>query len=231
MKCRALFLLAVLALATGCQRAEDPVARGKITFDAIGCAQCHRIGEKGGEWGPDLSFIGFRKSPEWLDRWLKDPHAWRKQTVMPSFHLNDATRADVVAYLAAQQGQGWGEKRPWNHPDVAGDPVKRGEVLFSKAGCVACHGQNGRGGYPNNNVVGGLIPPLEKVVEGYTEDELKSKIRAGVVPDPADPSEPKPLIQMPAWGKQLKDDEIEAVAKFLIALGSKPGKKKGKDDW
>lgn len=225
---RIALILFSLAVLSACQRAAEPVAQGEAYFKAIGCAQCHRIGDQGGTWGPDLTTIGFRKSPEWLDTWLKDPHSWRKETVMPSFNLRPEARAALVAYLSTQKGQAWAQTgRPWNHPDVT-DPVKKGEVLFERAGCVACHAQKGRGGYPNNNVVGNQIPSLAKVFEGYTKEELMTKIRGGVIPTPADPSAPAPMIQMPKWDEFLDDAEISAVADYLVSLGKGAAKK---DDW
>ncbi|MDE2038565.1 MAG: cytochrome c [Elusimicrobia bacterium] len=211
----------VLALAACQTPSKDPVERGRIYFEGLGCAKCHAIGEHGGNWGPNLTFVGVRKSPQWLDLWLKDPHAWRKQTIMPSFHLRDDVRSDLVAFLSAQKGQAWdkGGVRPWNTPQAKAEGgIKRGEILFNKAGCVACHSQGGRGGYPNNNVAGGQIPALIKVAEGYSKPELMAKIRDGAIPIPADPSKPAPMIVMPKWGQVLDNDEIGAVADYLLSL-------------
>jgi len=229
--CLVVLLGSAFALAA-CQKSNtEPVARGEAYFNSYGCVKCHAIGETGGTYGPNLTFIGFRKSADWLDMWLRNPHSWRPQTVMPNFHLPDETRTALVAYLSTQKGQAWDASgRPWNHPDLKEDSVKRGEVLFNKAGCVACHSQNGRGGYPNNNVVGGQIPSLSKVYETYTKPELLNKIRGGVTPTPADPGAPAPMIKMPKWGDVLKDDEISAVADFLISFKPKGGAAK-KDDW
>ena len=227
--CRPL-IIAAIALAACQPRPQDPVTRGEAYFKAYGCVKCHQMGNEGGTYGPNLSFIGFRKSSKWLDAWLKNPHAWREQTVMPNFHLSDETRGVLVAYLSSQKGQAWDQTggRPWNRPDLESDSIKRGEVLFDKAGCVACHSEKGRGGYPNNNVVGGLIPSLSKVAEGYTKEELQNKIKSGVISSPADPGAEAPLIFMPKWSEVLKDDEISAVADYLISLGQAAPKK---DDW
>ena len=84
---------------TACGRqpeSADPVVRGERDFQGLGCAKCHMIGDVGNEWGPNLTLVGFRKSPDWLDTWLKNPHAWNMKTVMPNFNLNDGTRADLV---------------------------------------------------------------------------------------------------------------------------------------
>lgn len=230
-----LVLLAALAL-TACSRQEtltDPVARGERDFNGLGCAKCHMVGDKGNEWGPNLTLIGFRKSPEWLDRWLKNPHDWNAKSVMPNFNLKDETRADLVAYLAAQKGQAWKEY-PWRSVDARALPVaERGKLIFNKAGCVACHGQFGGGGYPNNNVAGGLIPTLTLVSDGYSKKELHDKIHNGAVPLPNDPSQPRALIQMPKWGEQLKEDEIDALVEYLYSLKPKAaaGSPAAKDDF
>ena len=211
----------------------DPVARGERDFRGLGCAKCHMIGDAGNEWGPNLTLVGFRKTPDWLDTWLKNPHAWNMKTVMPNFNLKDETRADLVAYLSAQKGQAWGVY-PWRTPEASALPAaERGKLIFNKAGCVACHGQFGGGGYPNNNVAGGLIPSLTKVAEGYSKAELHAKIQNGAFSLPNDPSAPKALIYMPKWGDQLKPDEIDALVEYLFSLMPKvvPGAPAAKDDF
>ena len=58
-----------------------------------------------------------------------------------------------------------------------------------------------------------------------------TKIRSGVVSDPADPSQPTPMIFMPKWGTVLKDEEIDSVVEYLFSLApaAKPGAKSS--DW
>ena len=229
-----LILAAALSACGRQPELTDPVARGERDFHGLGCAKCHMIGDTGNEWGPNLTLIGFRKSPDWLDTWLKNPHAWNMRTIMPNFNLNDGTRADLVAFLSEQKGQAWGATYPWRTPEVmAMAPVKRGEFIFNKAGCVACHGQFGGGGYPNNNVVGGLIPTLTRVSEGYSKAELHAKIQFGQVSIPKDASAEKPKIFMPKWGEQLKADEIDALVEYLFSLmpHAAAGSPAAKDDF
>ncbi len=227
--------LTLAAALSACSRQPeltDPAARGERDFRGLGCAKCHMIGDVGNEWGPNLTLIGFRKSSAWLDQWLKNPHNWNMKTVMPNFNLKDETRADLVAYLSAQKGQAW-STYPWRTPEASALPaIERGKLIFNKAGCVACHGQFGGGGYPNNNVAGGLIPSLTKVSEGYSKAELHSKIQNGSIPLPNDPSQPHALIYMPKWGDQLKPDEIDALVEYLYSLEPKaPKGPASKDDF
>lgn len=230
MKTRILLLASILSACAfvSCKRSESPLVRGEAFFKGFGCVNCHRIGSNGGTYGPDLTFVGFRKNSQWLDTWLKNPHAWRNNTVMPNFHLPDQVRASLVEYLSSLKGQHYGNNRPWNDPGLQKDPVKQGEVIFEKAGCVACHSQRGAGGYPNNNVAGGLIPPLTLVADGYSKPELKDRIAKGVVPAAADPSLPQPMIQMPAWKEVLDDGELNALVEYLYSL--RPKKAEG-EEW
>jgi mono/diheme cytochrome c family protein len=221
-------LLIFLLILSACGKAKDPVARGKAYFVGLGCITCHRVGDKGGgQAGPDLTNIGFRKSPEWLDLWLKDPHAWKPGTPMPNFKLKDDVRQDIVAYMVSLKGELYRQDPPWDTPALKADPVKRGEALFNKAGCVGCHGAKGVGGFPNNNVVGGKIPSLTFVADGYSKEELTERIEGGVKPEMADPSKPAPMIEMPAWKNYLKDDEIRDLVEYLYSL--KPAG--SGDDW
>lgn len=205
--------------AAACSSNKEPLtpsAAGKAYFVQAGCASCHRVGQDGSAVGPDLSLVGFRHSAEWLDLFIKDPQAWKKDTLMPNRRVSDAARAAIVAYLSEQKGQGWERGgKPWS--GVAG--AEKGRVIYNRAGCVGCHGTDGGGGYPNNNVPGGLIPKLNTVFETYTKAELVKKIAAGV-PKPLkkDAAGPEPLVWMPSWKEKLDEAEIAAVADYLMTL-------------
>jgi mono/diheme cytochrome c family protein len=215
-----LLIAAVLSSACGKSAPASPTDAGKAYFTQAGCANCHKIGAEGSAVGPDLTFIGYRHSAEWLDLFIKDPQAWKKDTLMPNTRISDEARKAIVAYLSELKGQDWPKgARPWDDASLNKDPIARGRVIYTRAGCVGCHGPNGGGGYPNNNVKGGLIPALEKASETYTKPELIAKIKKGVPhPDKADAKGPDPLIWMPSWGEKLDDQEIDAVATYLMSL-------------
>jgi mono/diheme cytochrome c family protein len=214
-------LLVSCLLAAACnQPIPAGPAAGKAYFVQAGCATCHKVGDMGSAVGPDLTLVGLRHNAEWLDLFIKDPQAWKKDTLMPDKKLSPEARAAIVAYLAMLKGQDWGRgERPWDAPSLIRDPVARGRVLYNRAGCVGCHGTEGVGGYPNNNVKGGLIPPLNKAKEGFSKTELITKIRAGVAQSQkADEKGETPRIRMPAWSGILDDGEISAVAEYLLSL-------------
>lgn len=225
---RKLVLILLIAPFAACQIGHnDPVSSGKAAFAAYKCDKCHSVSGEGGTLGPDLTFVGFRKSAEFLERWLISPHAWKKNVSMPGFYLQEKTRKDLVAYLSSLQGQGYPPRhRPWDAKAFHGDKKKRGQEIYKRVGCITCHGKNGLGGYPNNNVVGGLIPALNKVSEGFSREELIAKIQKGVAQSgKANPAGPDPLLNMPRWEQKLKKDEIEDVADYLLSLGG------GGDEW
>lgn len=231
MRMRA-FLAVFLFLAAGCadRSSSPPEVWGKGVYAAYNCQRCHRIGASGGDTGPDLTFVGFRKTAAALDVWLKDPSAWQPETLMPNFHLNDSARDDLAVYLATLKGQAFGEREaPWQAAAFAGKPVEQGKILFRRVGCASCHGKEGIGGYRNNNVPKGIIPHLRKVGELYSKEELIDKIRLGVrYPVKADPNGPEPYLYMPAWEEVLQDDEIAALADYLLFLSPPPSEE---EEW
>lgn len=73
-----------------------------------------------------------------------------------------------------------------------------GATLFI-ANCAACHGQRGEGGRGPSLVSG--------TPASYTVEELVSKISRG-----------KPLAGMPAFKRGLTEEQIRAVAEYVISL-------------
>jgi mono/diheme cytochrome c family protein len=221
----AVFIVLVLALVSS---AAEPAA----LFDAHGCRSCHKIGERGGNSGPDLTLVGHRRPKAWLDKWLESPRAYKHDTKMPEQGLSAADRAALVEFLSAQRGQAWETaSRPWLRAEgLKYDSMIDGKKMYVHAGCVACHGPAGRGGHPNPGGRGGWIPPLPPLMSTYKKDELVSKLKRGAKAD----SEPGRTaeVDMPAWDGVLRDDELSALADYLLTLAG-PGPKDGnpKDDF
>jgi mono/diheme cytochrome c family protein len=213
---------------SACQTASDPVSRGKAYFVGLGCKTCHMVAGEGGEVGPDLTFVGFRKSAEWMELKLQDPAQWRAASPMPKFNLTEPVRKDVVAYLASLKGEDYLKDKPWDRPDLKDDPVKRGELIYNRVGCVGCHGTAGAGGFPNNNVAGGQIPSLKLAADGYSKEEMHERISNGLKSDPEDPSKPAPMIEMPAWKNLLSSEEIDALVEYIYSI--RPPRTAA-DDW
>lgn len=76
-----------------------PEVAGRILMERKSCFRCHTIEGKGGEVGPDLSGVGVRKLPDWMDAFLQNPRELRPKGRMPRPKLTEAQRRAVVAYL------------------------------------------------------------------------------------------------------------------------------------
>jgi mono/diheme cytochrome c family protein len=209
---------AIAAAAAALLACSAAAQDGAELFNAHGCAACHRVGLRGGSSGPDLTLAGFRRSKEWLDRWLASPRGWKPGTLMPEQGLSEGDRRALVEYLAAQTGAEWKSAKPWD--GLAG--IELGRTIYLRAGCVACHGTAGVGGQPNPRARGGVIAALAPLISTYTRDELRAKIRNGAVPESV--AATGPLSVMPAWGRVLASNEIDALADYLLTLSSRqPG--------
>jgi mono/diheme cytochrome c family protein len=211
-------LFIILACLASVASATEPSA----LFDAHGCHSCHKIGERGGNAGPDLTLVGHRRPKAWLDKWLASPRAYKHDTKMPEQGLSAADRAALADFLSGQKGQAWAEERPWRDP---GDTANDGRTIYVRAGCIACHGVAGRGGHPNPGGRGGWIPPLPPLMATYKKDELISKLKRGAKAD-AEPGRAAE-VDMPSWNGVLDQDELDALADYLLTLA----KTNPKDDF
>lgn len=92
--------------------------RGSVTFREAGCTSCHRAMRNGTNNGLSLDGIGSRRSPEWINSFLKNPEAtFEARTVDHGFgpgkeaayvqSMPDKDLDDISVFLSelkAQQG-------------------------------------------------------------------------------------------------------------------------------
>jgi len=202
--------IALVLAAVAAARADEGAAR----FDAAGCRSCHRVGLRGGDAGPDLTMVGIRRPRAWLQAWLASPRAWKGDTRMPEQGLSASDRSALADFLSAQKGQAWGEERPWR----GSEPGEiSGKDVYVRAGCIACHGTAGRGGHPNPGAHADVIPALAPLMDTYKKEELKTKIKNGVVPE-VHGGGPAAAVNMPGWKDVLSEDELDALASYLLTL-------------
>ncbi|MGA2194642.1 MAG: c-type cytochrome [Bryobacteraceae bacterium] len=82
--------------------------------------------------GPSLKEVRMKLRREWIPEWLKDPHAWREGTKMPTFRLDQDEIRAIAAFV-------WQSGVPGELPSQKpGDPEK-GKEAFETRGCMACH--------------------------------------------------------------------------------------------
>src|SRR5207237_2572354 len=88
---------------------KGDAAKGKETFEAVGCKACH-VAEKGSaarrsegsaerDYAPNLWNVADKAKPEWIYSWVKNPKALWPQTKMPDLRLTDQEESDVKEYL------------------------------------------------------------------------------------------------------------------------------------
>lgn len=81
---------------------------GKQLVESLGCLGCHTLtpkdwvetpSESNRKFGPNLSSLASKVSPEWLFYWLKNPRQYLPKARMPNLRLTDQEAADITAYL------------------------------------------------------------------------------------------------------------------------------------
>jgi mono/diheme cytochrome c family protein len=76
------------------------IVEGKKLYETkYSCPGCHRIGDKGGQIGPELSRAGYRMNAAWMYQWIQYPQAIRHETKMPAFNMPEADVKAIVMYL------------------------------------------------------------------------------------------------------------------------------------
>lgn len=157
----------------------DAIERGRNVYIAEGCLNCHSqyvrpnspdvmmwgpvqtleelraqhpplIGNR--RQGPDLSEVGLRRSPLWLEAHLRDPRALTPGSFMPSyaylFAPSDSRGSDLVAYLGGLHTSGAAAQleleQRWSPAATAVAQASRseGQQLYASE-CATCHDANG----------------------------------------------------------------------------------------
>jgi cytochrome c1 len=120
---------------------SDPTA-GPSLYGESFCASCHAVQNAagnvvGGDVGPELTRIGSKVKPEWLQGWLKNPRAYESATAMPHYRFNDAQVATLAGFLEAKTDT---DLLSNVHLDGATpEQIAHGKRLVSDYGCASCH--------------------------------------------------------------------------------------------
>ncbi|MGA7871425.1 MAG: c-type cytochrome [Candidatus Binatus sp.] len=72
---------------------------GRELFDGAGCIMCHSIGRRGGQVGPELTYIGRKRNAKDLARLLRDPEEALPGGKMPQLNLTQQQTEALTAYL------------------------------------------------------------------------------------------------------------------------------------
>lgn len=195
---------------------------GEALFEAYDCYACHRIGDKGRFVGPNLTWIGLRKSPEWERTWLHDPSAYKPGTFMPNFQLDSAEVEAFVAFLHSLQGQYNDQSRKWESITtfiLDSPPRDRGRLVAERLSCWSCHGEGLSGGVRNPNAApNGFIPAIDAASVDFSEEELRLRILEGSTPEKLSSDDDTVPFACPAWKDALSETELSDLLVYLESL-------------
>lgn len=203
----------------------SPQQKGEGVFGEYDCYACHRIGSEGRFIGPDLTWLGQRKTSDWERVWLKDPDAWKPGTFMPNFHLPLETIEALSAFLETLKGQRNKESQEWefnvnfflnNRPD------RRGELVFKRFACWGCHGEEGVGGMRNPNAAPNeQMPAVRTAANDYTQEELRQSLSSRQYPVKLRSEGEAPPFFCPDYAKVMMEGEFEELYAYLQKLAPK----------
>lgn len=110
------------------------------------CASCHAVQNAagnlvGGNVGPELTRIGSKAKPEWLQAWVRNPRDYDPGTAMPHYRFTDEEAGLLTGFL---MGKTDADLLANVHLDPATpDQIDHGKRLVNEYGCASCHEING----------------------------------------------------------------------------------------
>jgi mono/diheme cytochrome c family protein len=205
--------LAPLKTATA---APDPAA-GTTLYGQSFCASCHATQNAagmmvGGNVGPELTGIGTKAKPEWLQDWVANPDHYDPNTMMPHYRFDEKQVATLVGFLEAKTEPDFLANV---HLDAATpQQVEHGKRLVMENGCASCHEINGikkpENFAPELTRIGSK--PLSQLlfVEGVNHT-LPDYVAAKVT----NPHSFGPSLKMPQF--KLTPQQVDAITTALLA--------------
>ena len=120
---------------------SDPAAGASLYGESF-CASCHAVQNAagnmvGGDVGPELTRVGNKVKPEWLQAWLRNPRNYDPRTGMPHYRFNDPQIATLSGFLLAKTDS---DLLANVHLEAATpEQIAHGKRLVSDYGCASCH--------------------------------------------------------------------------------------------
>jgi len=127
--------------ALSAKASSDPAA-GATLYGESFCASCHAVQNAagnlvGGDVGPELTRLGNKVKPEWLQEWLRNPRSYDAETAMPHYRFSDPQVATLSGFLLAKTDS---ELLANVHLEAATpEQIAHGKRLASDYGCASCH--------------------------------------------------------------------------------------------
>ncbi len=203
---------------------EEPAgnaANGKKIFRESMCISCHTVEGKGNGAAPELSKVASAATRGWLLAFLRNPHAFNPGTRMPQYGFSEADSRDVVAYMED-------ELKDFDAPKEILEPLRpnqtvaeRGEKLFRRLGCFACHGP-----LPTSEAerfgptLDGIGDKKAASLDFGKRTDLPRTLPAWLAAKVDAPRSFAQGLKMPSFG--FSPEDKEAVVTALLAMGTEP---------
>lgn len=195
----------------------DPSA-GTSLYGQSFCATCHAVQNAagnlvGGDVGPELTRIGNKVKPEWLQAWIENPRTYDSTTLMPRYRFTPEQVATLADFLKKKSDSDYGADV---HLDAATpSQIAHGRKLVAELGCAACHKMNGitkpQNFAPDLSRIGSkplaqliFLPGMEHDIPSYIAGKIKQPRSFG------------PGLKMPQF--ILTNAQTEALTTALLAL-------------
>jgi cytochrome c1 len=122
--------------------ASPDIAAGTTLYGQSFCASCHAMQNAagmmvGGNVGPEITGIGTKVKPEWLQDWMTNPDHYDPKTMMPRYRFDAKQIALLVGFLDSKT-------EPDFIANVHLEPatpqqIEHGKRLVTENGCASCH--------------------------------------------------------------------------------------------
>ncbi len=182
--------------------AGNPVDGGQLLLGELNCVACHQaqqqlVGLIQPKQAPILDKVGERLQPEWMIKYIADPHQVKPGTTMPDMMAGkNAQQRRQAAVALTNFLVGTSSIKAGGKSGNSG----AGEQLFHQSGCVACHlPRNDKKASADTSI------PLVGLDQKYTRASLEEFLK--------NPLAVRPSGRMPQL--ELGGDNWRHVAQYL----------------
>ena len=126
--------------------ASTEATAGASLYGESFCASCHAVQNAagalvGGDLGPELTRIGSKAKPEWLEAWLRNSSLYDPDTKMPHYRFDPKQIATLAGFLEAKTDSDLLANVHLSEATPA--QIQHGKTLATEYGCASCHEING----------------------------------------------------------------------------------------
>lgn len=194
--------------------------QGRVLIGELGCAHCHEASNASTSvltrTSPTLGEIGRRANPNWLKRWITNPHEVRPNTSMPDvIGDTEKDKADAEAIVHFLVAPYYDASHFKESVATEKDVLAKGRELYHIVGCIQCHGpiessQAVFGETGQSVEVPKVKIPLPHGQLGgkWNPTELAAFLK--------DPLKSRPSGRMPSLA--LSDQEADLLATYLLSI-------------